>query len=248
MALLMQCQVPINSCYGLATGVLQIMMKCLKHMKFVVSVSSLKEFDYGNFAFLGTYSSTGDTSQGTKPCIPCPSGTYSWEFAQNCFAYTQDLFGGFPFRLQDQGTYRFITQHNGVAVMMSDNIADPNQILMYNPSTMQISNPSTKLCLDDQGGQRLGGFNNIANVIFNACDSASPNQKFIYSSSRIYNAYSPWGNICWNGDGNINAQTGTNEVMLWNNDAVNANEDFVALIACNPGEFHRRLLKICNRI
>ena len=186
--------------------------------------------------------------EGTKSCTSCPSGTYSWEFAQNCFAYTHDHFGGFPFRLQDQRTYSFITQHNGVAVMMSDNIADPNQILMYNPSTMQISNPSTKLCLDDQGGQRLGAYNKAANVIFNACDSASPNQKFIYSSSRIYNAYSPLGNICWNRDGNINAQTGTNELMLWNNDAVNPDEDFVALIACNPGEFHRRLLKICNRI
>ena len=132
--------------------------------------------------------------------------------------------------------------------MMPDNVREPNQLLQYNAATQQIYNPATNLCLDDQGGERLGGYNNNANVLFAACDPYNGRQKFVYVGSRLLNPNRPSNNICFNRNGKIHPGTSYYELMLWNSDSVNPDEDFKVILVCKPGTVLFQMRALCSII
>ena len=119
--------------------------------------------------------------------------------------------------------------------MMPDNPQDPNQYLQYNPSTRQIVNPSTGLCLDDQGGESKGGLDSTATVVFNPCSTSNLNQVFVMTTNnQIYNQFWPNNNICFNRDGAYYPGTSYFTLKLW--DCVTTNPDEVFnVVLCPPG-------------
>ena len=166
--------------------------------------------------------------------------------SSSCFPIVANIGNGGLFRLQDQRDQYFVSQYSGLAVMMPDNVEDLNQQLRYNPTTLQIYNPATNLCLDDQGGEALGRYNPNANILFAPCNVKNPNQQFIYKNSRIYNPNWPNNNACFNRDGNIHPGTSYRELMLWNSDAINPDEDFLILLICGPGKLFVVVIKVMS--
>ena len=149
--------------------------------------------------------------------------------------------GQFQLRAQsNDGTFLNVNwaaaSNGGTVVMGSYNLADPNQILTYNPTTLQIYSPKLGLCLDDYGPSHEATSSLSNTLHFYPCeDGSNPNQKFVYVSStkaiRNINYRSP--GLCLNNNGNY--YNGYRHMILWGCDAADTNEIWDVVLVCPAG-------------
>ena len=166
-------------------------------------------------------------------------GKYSWPGSSSCTITITDVGGGNIFRLQEQRDLYFLTYLAAYAVTAPGDKTNLYQQFTYDTTTLQIRNPTSGWCLDDHGGEAQGLDNRNEIVSFAPCDPTSINQQFIYSNLRIFNPNWPNSNLVLNRAGSTVTVSGTtlNQIMLWNSDAVNPDEDFVVFIICGPGQY-----------
>ena len=171
------------------------------------------------------------------------TGHSSWVGSSSCTITLFDIGGGNTFRLQEKRDLYFLTYLAAYAVTAPGDPTSPYQQFTYDTTTLQIRNPASGWCLDDHGGEAQGLDNRNEIVSFAPCDPTSINQQFIYSNLRIFNPNWPNSNLVLNRAGSTVTVSGTtlNQIMLWNNDAVNPDEDFVIFLVCNPGMRHMRI-------
>ena len=155
----------------------------------------------------GTYSD-GYGANGT--CTTCPPGQNSFAGSSSC--YLDGINNGQLFAIQSLSTNQILkvdVNSLGLVQECSSALTDPFSLFTYSPTTMQIYNPYTKLCLDDLGQSLTTTPSTSSNFLFKPC-STSTTQQFAYfpSTKYISNPKNPYDKCL---DGNIQYPA----IFLW---------------------------------